>query len=58
MHDRIYVWDRGGLVLGGSPSTLRKAPIWTSRLTAADATLHRERFERFWSSPYFTPLGR
>lgn len=56
LHDRIYVWDGGGLAVGGSPSTLRRASIWVGRLTAAEAAVHRERFDMFWSSPHFADL--
>jgi hypothetical protein len=56
IHDRVYVWDGGGFTLGGSPSTLVNASVWLSRLTAAEAAVHLERFEELWRSPYLRPL--
>jgi hypothetical protein len=35
IHERIYVWSGGGIVLGGSPSTFGESPLRISRLRDA-----------------------
>ena len=49
MHDRIYLWERGGLSVGGSPSTFGKAPLRLARLRTAEVSRWRAEFERLWA---------
>jgi hypothetical protein len=49
LHDRLYLWRSGGLVLGGSLSTLGHAPVYLARLRPADASAWAEHFEKVWN---------
>jgi hypothetical protein len=56
IHDRIYLWDGGGLSVGGSPTTFGLAPIRLSRLSQAEAVFWRAEFEALWSSKLFSQV--
>lgn len=58
MHERVYLWDGGGLSLGGSPTTFGQAPVSLSRLDAVSADAWRHRFEAMWASGVFSPVPR
>jgi hypothetical protein len=58
IHERIYVWDGGGIAVGGSISTFGHAPVRLSRLTSAEVDHWRAVFERNWASPHFTDVPR
>jgi hypothetical protein len=53
MHERVYVWDGGGFLLGGSPSTIGGPPVTIQPLSAIDAEVQRATFEGVWTSPHF-----
>jgi hypothetical protein len=57
-HDRIYVWDGGGLSVGGSPTTFGQAPLRLARLGTSEVDLWRGQFETLWHSPHFHPVPR
>jgi hypothetical protein len=56
IHDRIYLWDGGGLSLGGSPTTFGQAPLRLARLSDGEADLWRAEFENLWRSPFFSAV--
>ena len=58
IHDRIYVWEGGGVSIGGSPTSFGQAPLRLSRLASAEAELWRAEFEALWQSPHFAPVPR
>ena len=58
MHERVYLWDGGGLSLGGSPTTFGQAPVGISRLDAASAKAWRKRFDAMWASEHFRDVPR
>lgn len=58
IHDRLYLWDGGGLSLGGSPTTFGQAPVRIARLRAADVQQSRAEFEALWASPLFSEVQR
>jgi hypothetical protein len=58
MHDRVYVWEGGGFLLGGSPSTIGGPPVTIQPLSAMDAEVQRTIFEGVWSSPHFRDVER
>ena len=58
MHERFYVWEGGGLSVGGSPTTFGQAPVRIQRLRPADAERCRDEFEQLWGSPLFKPVPR
>jgi hypothetical protein len=58
IHDRIYIWDGGGLSIGGSPTSFGQAPLRLARLNAGEADLWRAEFETLWQSPFFSPVPR
>jgi hypothetical protein len=50
-HDRFYLWDGRGLVVGTSPSGLGKRLARIDRLTSTEAEGWRHLFNSWWSSP-------
>jgi hypothetical protein len=56
IHDRIYLWERRGLSLGGSPTSFGSAPLRLDRLSTGEADLWRTVFEALWQSPEFHPV--
>jgi hypothetical protein len=56
IHDRIYLWERGGLSLGGSPTSFGNAPLRLDRLSTGEVDLWRTVFEALWHSPEFHPV--
>jgi hypothetical protein len=58
MHERMYLWEGGGLSLGGSPTIFGNAPVSISRLDAASADAWRERFTPLWESEHFRDVPR
>ena len=55
-HDRLYLWEGGGLSVGTSPSGLggRLAPI--DRIGEVEAAAWRDHFEIWWADPLAQPL--
>jgi hypothetical protein len=58
MHERVYLWDGGGLSLGGSPTTFGNAPVSINRLDAASVEAWRKRFTEMWGSKHFRDVPR
>lgn len=58
MHERVYVWDGGGILLGGSPSTIGGPPVTIQPLSAIDAEVQHTIFEGLWASPHFREVKR
>jgi hypothetical protein len=58
MHDRFYLWNGGGIAIGGSPTTFGKAPVRVGRISAADSELLRGVFEKLWDSDLFHDVPR
>ena len=56
IHERVYLWDRGGATVGGSPTTFGNAPVRIARLRAAEVVQWRAEFEALWSSPDFAAV--
>ena len=58
IHERLYLWDGGGLSVGGSPTTFGQAPVRIVRLREADVQQSRAEFEALWASPQFNEVPR
>lgn len=58
LHERVYVWDGGGFLLGGSPSTIGGPPVTIQPLSAIDADVQHAIFEGLWASPHFRDVER
>ena len=58
IHERLYLWDGGGLSVGGSPTTFGNAPVRIARLRQADADAWRTEFEALWASELFSEVPR
>jgi hypothetical protein len=58
IHDRIYIWEGGGLSIGGSPTSFGQAPLRLARLSAGEADIWRAEFETLWQSPNFSTVPR
>ncbi len=56
LHERIYLWNGGGLALGGSPTTFGQSPIRITRLRAAETDEWRQIFESEWESPFYNDV--
>ena len=56
IHERIYFWDGGGIVLGGSPSSFGQSPLRITRLRPAEVAEWRSLFEVEWQSPLYSTL--
>ena len=52
-HDRLYLWDDGGLSVGTSPSGLGKRDARIDRLRKSEADGWRAMFESYWKSADF-----
>lgn len=50
-HDRVYLWNGGGLSVGTSPSGLGKRVARLDRLTASEAAGWQQMFNSWWSDP-------
>ncbi|MDQ2740204.1 MAG: hypothetical protein M3Y35_16640 [Actinomycetota bacterium] len=55
-HDRLYLWDRRGLVVGTSPSGLGRRAARIDRLGAVEVDGWRKLFETWWASPSVGPV--
>lgn len=55
-HDRLYIWEGGGLSVGTSPSGLGKRDARIDRLGTVEADGWRALFETYWNSPDYVPL--
>lgn len=55
-HDRLYLWEGGGLSVGTSPSGLGKRDARIDRLGTVEADAWRALFETYWKSPDYVPL--
>ena len=58
MHERIYLWDGGGVALGGSPTTFGNAPVRMEQLRLSDVKWWRDEFLRLWESEHFATIPR
>lgn len=58
IHERIYVWEGGGVSVGGSPTTFGQAPVRFQRLTRAESDEWRQEFEGHWASGLFRDVPR
>jgi hypothetical protein len=58
LHERLYLWQGGGLSLGGSMTTFGQSPVRITRLGTADAELHRQIFEARWASELYRDVPR
>ena len=58
IHERLYLWDGGGLSVGGSPTTFGQAPVRILRLRESDVQQSRAEFEALWASPLFSEVPR
>jgi hypothetical protein len=58
LHERVYVWDKGGLSVGGSPTTFGQGPVRITRLPIPEAVEWQELFESLWNSPLFQEVPR
>jgi hypothetical protein len=58
IHDRVYLWDGGGLTMGGSPTTFGNAPLRLAPLASYELPRWRAEFEALWASPLFTTVPR
>jgi hypothetical protein len=58
LHERVYLWDGGGLSVGGSPTTFGQAPIRIARLRRAEVAEWRTVFEAEWQSPLYSDIPR
>jgi hypothetical protein len=56
IHERVYFWNGGGIVLGGSPSTFGESPVRIDRLRLAEIAEWRVLFEVEWRSPLYSSL--
>lgn len=52
-HERVYLWEGGGLSLGGSPSTFGQGSVRITRIRPAEIELWRAEFEALWASDLF-----
>lgn len=58
IHERLYLWEGGGLTVGGSPTTFGHAPVRIARMRNADVEQWRAEFESLWASPHFQEVPR
>jgi len=58
LHERVYVWEGGGLSVGGSPTTFGQGPVRITRLPRAELEAWRAEFEALWNSGLYTPVPR
>ncbi len=57
-HERVYLWDEGGLSIGGSPTTFGQGHVRMTRIRPSEAAIWRAGFEAFWDSPLFSEVPR
>ena len=55
-HDRVYVWDGGGLSVGTSPSGLGNRVARLDRLSAVEADGWKRLVDAWWNAPDSVPL--
>jgi hypothetical protein len=55
-HDRLYLWETGGISVGTSPSGLDKRDARVDRLGSVEADGWRALFETYWTSGDYVPL--
>lgn len=55
-HDRLYLWDGGGLSVGTSPSGLGKRDARVDRISGVEAAGWTAMFETYWASGDYEPL--
>ncbi len=55
-HDRLYLWDGGGLSVGTSPSGLGKRDSRVDQLGAVEAAAWTALFETYWTSGKYVPF--
>jgi hypothetical protein len=55
-HDRLYIWDGGGLNVGTSPKGFGKRAFRIDVVSAAEAATWRSLFEAWWADPNAQPL--
>ncbi len=46
-HERVYLWDEGGLSIGGSPTTFGQGHVRMTRIRPSEAAIWRAGFEAF-----------
>jgi hypothetical protein len=56
LHERVYFWDGGGIVVGGSPTTFGQAPVRMTRMPPTEVDEWRVLFEAEWKSPLYNPV--
>ena len=55
-HDRAYLWQGGGLVVGTSPNGLGGRLAMIDALDGATSVFLTRQFQIWWSDPRFTPV--
>jgi hypothetical protein len=50
-HDRVYLWQNGGLTVGTSPSGLGRRLARADRLSPVEAAAWEARFNTWWADP-------
>jgi len=58
IHERVYLWEGGGLSVGGSPSTFGNGPVRMTRIRPSEAEIWRTEFEALWDSELFREVRR
>lgn len=58
LHERIYLWDGGGLSVGGSPTSFGQGPVRITRLRQAEVNEWRMILEVEWKSPLYSDVER
>lgn len=58
LHERVYIWEGGGLSVGGSPTTFGQGPVRITRMSPAELNAWRAEFEALWNSGLYTPVLR
>ena len=56
LHEPVYFWDAGGIVVGGSPTTFGQAPVRMTRTPPTEVDEWRVLFEAEWNSPLYKPV--
>jgi hypothetical protein len=57
-HDRVYLWDAGGVTIGGSPTTFGQATLRLAPLSPHESEILRGEFEEHWASEHFKEVPR
>lgn len=58
IHERVYVWEGGGLSVGGSPTTFGQGPVRITRMPGGELDAWRAAFEALWNSGLYVPVPR